>query len=96
MWLAYIAALCALDGASRERFKERIFHAATELYTAEWLVWPPAQVIMSIYVSFPQFFLQAINFYLLPTRFRLLYDNVISLGFDCYCSHVLNDECTKA
>ena len=43
------------------------------LYMVEWVVWPPAQ-----------FF----NFYILPTRFRVLYDNVISLGYDMYTSHV--------
>ena len=51
-------------------------HAAfigLHLYMVEWVVWPPAQ-----------FF----NFYILPTRFRVLYDNVISLGYDMYTSHV--------
>ena len=43
------------------------------MYMVEWVVWPPAQ-----------FF----NFYILPTRFRVLYDNVISLGYDMYTSHV--------
>jgi protein Mpv17 len=39
-------------------------------------VWPPAQVI---------------NFYLLPTRFRVLYDNTISLGYDVYTSYVAHE-----
>lgn len=43
------------------------------LYLAEWIIWPPAQFI---------------NFTFLPTRFRVLYDNVISLIYDTYTSHV--------
>jgi len=46
------------------------------LYLAEWVIWPPAQYI---------------NFTFLPTRFRVLYDNVISLLYDTYTSHVKND-----
>ncbi|CAG0913668.1 unnamed protein product [Notodromas monacha] len=44
-----------------------------KLYTAEWFIWPPAQFV---------------NFYFVPTRFRVLYDNTISLGFDIYTSSV--------
>ena len=44
-----------------------------DLLVAEWLVWPPAQMI---------------NFFLLPTRFRVLFDNTVSLGFDYYYSYV--------
>jgi len=46
------------------------------LYLAEWIIWPPAQYI---------------NFTFLPTRFRVLYDNVISLAYDTYTSHVKHD-----
>ena len=42
---------------------------------AEWFIWPPAQFV---------------NFYFLPTRFRVIYDNAISLGYDMYTSHVKN------
>lgn len=52
---------------------DEIKRKAIILYTAEWVVWPPAQVI---------------NFYLLPNRYRVLYDNVISLGYDIYTSRV--------
>ena len=44
-----------------------------DLLVAEWIIWPPAQMI---------------NFFLLPTRFRVLFDNIVSLGFDCYYSYV--------
>ena len=43
------------------------------LYIADLLVWPPAQLI---------------NFYFLPTKFRVLFDNFVSLLFDIYTSHV--------
>lgn len=43
------------------------------IYIAEWLIWPPAQVI---------------NFALVPLRYRILFDNIISLGFDIYSPYV--------
>ncbi len=43
------------------------------MYLAEWVIWPPAQFV---------------NFWLLPTRFRVLFDNAVSLGYDVYTSHV--------
>lgn len=46
------------------------------MYAAEWMIWPPAQVI---------------NFYLLPLQYRVLYDNLISLGFDIYTSYIKHD-----
>jgi len=48
----------------------------SRLYLAEWVIWPPAQ-----------FF----NFAFLPTRFRVLYDNLISLVYDTYTSHVKHE-----
>ena len=44
-----------------------------DLLVAEWIVWPPAQLI---------------NFFFLPTKYRVLYDNAVSLGFDYYYSYV--------
>jgi protein Mpv17 len=51
-----------------------------ELYVAEWLLWPPAQFV---------------NFYFLPTRYRVAYDNLISLIYDVYTSHVKHKPRTK-
>lgn len=64
-----------LERQSRQEIFNEIKQKALILYTAEWVVWPPAQFI---------------NFYLLPTRFRVLYDNTISLGYDIYTSYVKN------
>lgn len=50
---------------------------AIKLYIAEWIVWPPAQFI---------------NFYFLPTKFRVLYDNMVSLGYDIYTSYVTHSK----
>lgn len=63
--------------------KESLHETMTEirekflrLYKAEWLVWPTAQVI---------------NFWILPLKYRVLYDNTISLGYDVYTSMVINE-----
>lgn len=56
--------------------KNEIIKKAYRLYIAEWVIWPPAQIF---------------NFYFLPNRYRVLYDNTISLGYDVYTSHVKHD-----
>ena len=63
---------------SKDEVMEEIKSKAWRLYAAEWVIWPPAQII---------------NFYILPTRFRVLYDNTISLGYDVYTSYVKHDKC---
>lgn len=54
--------------------KEELFEKGLQnIYLAEWFIWPPAQVI---------------NFYCLPLRYRILFDNFVSLGFDIYSPYV--------
>ncbi|KAF2363132.1 Mpv17/PMP22 [Trinorchestia longiramus] len=57
-------------------FTEELRHKGALLYVTEWIVWPPAQFI---------------NFYFLSTRFRVLYDNTISLLYDAGSSYICND-----
>lgn len=73
----FFITLGILEKASWEETKTEIRNKAARLYAAEWVVWPPAQVI---------------NFYILPLRYRVLYDNTISLGYDVYTSYVKHDD----
>jgi len=45
----------------------------TQLWLSEWFIWPPAQFV---------------NFYFLPTKYRVVYDNIVSLFYDWYTSHL--------
>ncbi|XP_070149825.1 mpv17-like protein 2 isoform X1 [Polyergus mexicanus] len=72
----FFLTLAVLENSSLAEFKDEVRKKAHRLYIAEWVIWPPAQVI---------------NFYFLPTRYRVLYDNMISLGYDVYTSHVKHD-----
>lgn len=78
--VVFFITLALLEQESWEVTKQEIVNKGKRLYAAEWVVWPPAQVI---------------NFYLLPTRFRVLYDNTISLGYDIYTSYVRHDKSGK-
>ncbi|CAM6054375.1 unnamed protein product [Sphagnum tenellum] len=62
--------------AEGHAWKRMLAEVATKgyyLYIADCLVWPPAQFV---------------NFYFLPTRYRVAFDNIVSLGVDVYTSHV--------
>ncbi|RZF39635.1 hypothetical protein LSTR_LSTR001156 [Laodelphax striatellus] len=72
----FFVTLGLLERASLETIRTEIVKKGWRLYVAEWFIWPPAQVI---------------NFYWLPTRYRVLYDNTISLGYDIYTSYVVHD-----
>lgn len=69
----FFLTLGLLENTNRHEIIEEIKHKAWKLYVAEWVVWPPAQII---------------NFYWLPNKYRILYDNTISLGYDVYTSKV--------
>lgn len=69
----FFLTLGVLESANKEQIMREIREKALRLYLAEWTVWPPAQVF---------------NFYCLPNKYRILYDNTISLGYDVYTSKV--------
>ncbi|XP_034941602.1 mpv17-like protein 2 [Chelonus insularis] len=69
----FFITLGILENKTWYELKKEIREKFYKLYLAEWIIWPPAQII---------------NFYFLPTRFRVLYDNTISLGYDIYTSQV--------
>ncbi|XP_057331093.1 mpv17-like protein 2 isoform X2 [Microplitis mediator] len=69
----FFITLAFLEQKNWSELKTEVKNKAHKLYIAEWIVWPPAQII---------------NFYFLPTRFRVLYDSTISLGYDIYTSQV--------
>lgn len=81
MIITFFGSLAILEDNPMENFKEEVRDKFVTLYRAEWMVWPPAQVI---------------NFYFLPTRFRVLYDNTISLGYDIYTSQVKHGKTLKS
>lgn len=74
--IMFFLTLGLLEKSKWSDLKNEIIKKAYRLYIAEWVIWPPAQIF---------------NFYFLPTRYRVLYDNTISLGYDVYTSHVKYD-----
>ncbi|XP_076376663.1 mpv17-like protein 2 [Megalopta genalis] len=69
----FFVTLGILERNSWSDLKNEIIRKAHILYIAEWVIWPPAQIF---------------NFYFLPTKYRVLYDNTISLGYDIYTSQI--------
>ncbi|XP_068236281.1 mpv17-like protein 2 isoform X1 [Palaemon carinicauda] len=76
----FLVSLGFFKGGDFEDLVTDLREKSWRLYAAEWVIWPPAQVI---------------NFYWLPTKYRVLYDNTISLMYDVYTSHVCYDLETK-
>lgn len=73
----FFLTLAALENTSTEDFIKEVKNKAWKLYAAEWMIWPPAQFI---------------NFYLLPYKYRVLFDNGVSLCYDIFTSHVKYDD----
>lgn len=74
---AFFVTLGILEQKPSAEVWEEMKQKAWKLYAAEWMVWPVAQFV---------------NFYWLPTRYRVLYDNFVSLGFDVYTSQVKHSD----
>lgn len=70
---AFFVTLGLLERKGKHEVWEEIKEKAWKLYAAEWTVWPVAQFV---------------NFYWIPTHYRIFYDNIISLGYDVLTSKV--------
>ncbi|KOB70735.1 Mpv17-like protein 2 [Operophtera brumata] len=79
--LSFFGTVAIFEEHPLENFTEEVRAKFWTLYKAEWVVWPPAQLI---------------NFYFLPTKFRVVYDNTISLGYDIYTSQVKHSKPDKS
>lgn len=70
----YFGTLGLCEWSSISRVKDELLEKGMEqIYVVEWFIWPPAQYF---------------NFFVLPLRYRILFDNIISLGFDIYSPYV--------
>lgn len=72
---AFFITLGVLEQKTHLEVWEDMKEKAWKLYAAEWMIWPGAQFV---------------NFYWIPRRYRVFYDNVISLGYDVYASKVIH------
>lgn len=72
----FFVTLAVLEKSSAEEFLQEVRNKSWRLYLAEWVIWPPAQLI---------------NFFFLPLRFRVLYDNSVSMCYDIYTSYVKHE-----
>ena len=57
-----------------------LWDVGKKLFLAELVIWPPAQFA---------------NFYFLPTRYRVVFDNAVSLAYDVYTSKVKHQPSNK-
>lgn len=81
MWVVFFGTLAIAEGVQLKTFGEEALHKGKKIWLAEVLIWPPAQ---------------AVNFAFLPTKYRVLYDSIISLGFDVYVSYLKHHTSGKA
>ncbi|XP_022652676.1 mpv17-like protein 2 isoform X3 [Varroa destructor] len=70
----YFGTLAILDGSNYDKFKHELTDKGSTVYTVEWLIWPLAQTF---------------NFYYLPLRYRVVFDTVISFGFDVFTPYII-------
>lgn len=72
----FFITMAVLERPNLDEFIKETKYKASDLYILEWIIWPPAQMV---------------NFYFLSPKYRVLYDNTISLGFDIYLSYLKNE-----
>nr|CAI5860417.1 unnamed protein product [Callosobruchus analis] len=71
---AFFVTLNIAEGSTKEQFVDQFKDKSWKLYLAEWIIWPPAQFI---------------NFYFLSTKYRVLFDNGVSLMYDVFASKIM-------
>jgi protein Mpv17 len=69
----FIVSMGFMENKSWSEFKTVVKEKGSVLYLAEWIIWSPAQFV---------------NFYFLPTKYRVLYDNSVSMISDAMWSYV--------
>jgi hypothetical protein len=74
---AFFISIGYLNSWSRDEIVKNIYEKGLLVYEAEWIIWPPALLF---------------NFYFLPTRYRVLFDSLVSLGFDIFNSYLVYND----
>jgi protein Mpv17 len=78
--ISFYSTIGLLNKWSLEETYNQTLIKGSKLFLAECVVWPPAYVI---------------SFTFLATRHRVLYDNIISLGFNVFNSYLVHNEIKK-
>ncbi|BET02956.1 Mpv17 / PMP22 family [Nesidiocoris tenuis] len=74
--LFFFTTMGLLERSSPKKVGEEIIEKGKVLYLFEWMIWAPLQVV---------------NFYFLSPKYRILFDNSLSLVYDVFVSYVKFD-----